>query len=637
MKQISLWIGATLISAATYAQQKISDGTVTPAAAINANALLDLQSTSKGLLLPRVQLTSTTAFAPLAAHVAGMTVYNTATAGTAPNNVTPGYYYNDGTRWVRIVGVGSGVGAWLLDGNTNAGLKTLGTKDTFDLPFITNNTEKMRILSNGNVGIGTATPNAITKLHIVSTTGEAVERLETTVPNQNSYFLLANANANKAFATGYIHNNGNPFYTINSDTPIGSGTSRMAIMHKNGYASINPAGAPNPSGALDITNDNKEDAADDIIIHTYSTSNSPALLQSRARGTAAAPANVANGDELGHLMFIPRINGVPTIAADVRSRYKGNGTTNLANLEFLTSGTQRMIINESGYVGIGTATPVTQLHIHDANTGAVQRMTSGATDGQAWFLLGNTVSNKAFAAGYVDNNGSPYYTINSDAPIGASLGSRLAIDHASGNVGINTISPLGKLHSVASAPNTWAIVASSIGAGNNNASGFWNDNSNDMNLDLRDHNGTVTTSLRTATSCVIMNGLGVGTAAPGEKLEVIGNTKTSGIFITSDRRLKSNIKELSSGLKAVMSLHPVSYDKKFSLSPEEKGTIHENGFIAQELQQVVPELVKEGNDDNKTLSVNYTSLIPVLTKAIQEQQAQIETLKQKIAELEARK
>jgi hypothetical protein len=56
-----------------------------------------------GLALPRVSLTSTTVAAPVGlAFVRGMCVYNTATAGTAPNNVIPGVYYSDGSQWVRI-------------------------------------------------------------------------------------------------------------------------------------------------------------------------------------------------------------------------------------------------------------------------------------------------------------------------------------------------------------------------------------------------------------------------------------------------------------------------------------------------------------------------------------------------------
>jgi len=65
---------------------------------INSNSVLELESSNKGLLLPRMALTSTTAFAPLSAHVAGMTVYNTVKIG----DVTPGIYTNNGTIWVRV-------------------------------------------------------------------------------------------------------------------------------------------------------------------------------------------------------------------------------------------------------------------------------------------------------------------------------------------------------------------------------------------------------------------------------------------------------------------------------------------------------------------------------------------------------
>ena len=91
-------VGTTSIGFAQVTQQKIGNNPTL----INPNAALEVESTDKGILLPRVGLTATNSFAPLSAHVAGMTVYNTATAGTEPNNVTPGYYYNDGTQWVRI-------------------------------------------------------------------------------------------------------------------------------------------------------------------------------------------------------------------------------------------------------------------------------------------------------------------------------------------------------------------------------------------------------------------------------------------------------------------------------------------------------------------------------------------------------
>jgi hypothetical protein len=63
---------------------------------LNPNAVLEIESTNKGLLLPRIALTNTTSPSPLTAHVVGMMVYNTATS----NDVVPGYYYNDGTKWI---------------------------------------------------------------------------------------------------------------------------------------------------------------------------------------------------------------------------------------------------------------------------------------------------------------------------------------------------------------------------------------------------------------------------------------------------------------------------------------------------------------------------------------------------------
>ncbi|MEY8760125.1 hypothetical protein [Chryseobacterium tongliaoense] len=68
----------------------------------NLNASLDLGSSNKGLLPNRVALASTNVPNPLTAHVEGMVVYNTATAGTAPNNVAPGLYYNNGSQWIPL-------------------------------------------------------------------------------------------------------------------------------------------------------------------------------------------------------------------------------------------------------------------------------------------------------------------------------------------------------------------------------------------------------------------------------------------------------------------------------------------------------------------------------------------------------
>ncbi len=87
------------LSYMTHAQTGI--GTTTP----NASAKLDVSSSTMGFLPPRVALTASNVFAPItgtSSAAAGLLIYNTATAGTAPNNIVPGYYYWNGTAWTQI-------------------------------------------------------------------------------------------------------------------------------------------------------------------------------------------------------------------------------------------------------------------------------------------------------------------------------------------------------------------------------------------------------------------------------------------------------------------------------------------------------------------------------------------------------
>ena len=78
----------------SYTAGKVGVGTATP----NASAALDVSSSTKGLLIPRLALTGTAAASPLDAHVAGMMVHNTATV----SDVAPGFYYNTGSQWVAV-------------------------------------------------------------------------------------------------------------------------------------------------------------------------------------------------------------------------------------------------------------------------------------------------------------------------------------------------------------------------------------------------------------------------------------------------------------------------------------------------------------------------------------------------------
>jgi hypothetical protein len=83
----------------TYAQVGINSDNSTP----DNSAMLDAKSANKGFLPPRVALTAANVAGPVASPASGLFVYNIATSGTSPNNVVPGYYCWNGTRWVAVV------------------------------------------------------------------------------------------------------------------------------------------------------------------------------------------------------------------------------------------------------------------------------------------------------------------------------------------------------------------------------------------------------------------------------------------------------------------------------------------------------------------------------------------------------
>lgn len=97
-------------------------------------------------------------------------------------------------------------------------------------------------------------------------------------------------------------------------------------------------------------------------------------------------------------------------------------------------------------------------------------------------------------------------------------------------------------------------------------------------------------------------------------------------YKTSDRRGKSNIKYLNSGtLNIINKLKPATFDFK-------GGPKNLSGFIAQDVQNLLPDLV--GRNSDGMLTINYNGFFPYLTSGIQEQQKLIKKLSEKIESLE---
>jgi len=93
----------------------------------------------------------------------------------------------------------------------------------------------------------------------------------------------------------------------------------------------------------------------------------------------------------------------------------------------------------------------------------------------------------------------------------------------------------------------------------------------------------------------------------------------------SDKKFKENIKTIPYGLNEVLKMNPVEFDWK-----EKRNKAHDIGVIAQEIEKIIPEVVKESkelNSDETFKSVDYSKMVAVLIKAVQEQQVQIDELK----------
>jgi hypothetical protein len=148
MKIKRLFVILLLCTNGLYAQTGI--GTTTP----NAAAKLDVNSADKGFLPPRVALTATNAFAPVTglsgstalATAAGLLIYNTATAGTAPNNVVPGYYYWNGTMWIQIAN------GLIIDNSKNSSF-TLNATDNNKIFLISSSSAVSVTVSNSSPNI----------------------------------------------------------------------------------------------------------------------------------------------------------------------------------------------------------------------------------------------------------------------------------------------------------------------------------------------------------------------------------------------------------------------------------------------------------------------------------------------------
>ncbi|MFQ5500370.1 MAG: tail fiber domain-containing protein, partial [Candidatus Zixiibacteriota bacterium] len=238
----------------------------------------------------------------------------------------------------------------------------------------------------------------------------------------------------------------------------------------------------------------------------------------------------------------------------------------------------------------------------------------------------SATGNYSFAAGFgakAIHDGTFVWADSHDAVPFSSSGSNQFLISAAGGVGINTNTPNGML----------TIKASGTQAGIH-----FNGGAQDVTwmqgqrLQFGTWNGITFTEMMQIDA---VGYVGIGTPTPSEKLHVVGNIcYTGSISACSDRRYKQDIRTIEGALDKVSRIRGVRFSWKrqqFNKMSFPDGS--DVGVIAQEVEQVLPEIVSTNEDGYK--SVDYTKLTPLLIEAMKEQQQTIADLQQRLSKLES--
>lgn len=200
----------------------------------DASSAMDISATNKGLLIPRVTLSENLdSPSPVSSPAVGLLVFNSG------SNQEKGFYYWNGSLWMPLAGGGGSGDGWLLTGNsgTEVGTNFIGTTDAQDFAVYTNATERMRVISNGQVVIdSTAARNSSSLFSVFGNTSQNY------AINAYSPFVGVYALADVYGMMPRVNNSaGTPLYTKNT-SPTGYGAWTIGSNQSAGYWSSRSAG-----------------------------------------------------------------------------------------------------------------------------------------------------------------------------------------------------------------------------------------------------------------------------------------------------------------------------------------------------------------------------------------------------------
>lgn len=554
------------------------------------------------------------------------------------------------------------------DGNSTNNTKE---SDIYIVAGHVNNANNGRtFIYNGTTWLEVATNLASTDSRYVNVTGDIMEG-NLTIPTGNDLIIAdspinATDAANKEYVDTKIGGSG----TVNF-VPKFSGTSPSKILAnssifddgaKVGIGTITPTSTlhiKNPLMATDNIN------ADAKVLTLSRPDTSNIKWDNIAQFNLGSYAVSTNNTYAAHTRLDLDLNDGSSLTTANVMTWQANGNVGIgttapsAQFEVATNNGLSTLIRRGGAAAQTPANLILQktsganaaTHGAVVNGDFVGRILFSASNGSSYLTNGTDIVGYAAGTQSTSNNGGGIFFRTVPQNSVAQSVERMRINDA-GRVGIGTTNPVNNLDVVGG-----FNLRNIAGAAGSNFGMEFNTNFSSPRIDWV-YNGQYTGSfagdsdyffrLQNSRSgeggfrfltnpsgggvermTILNNGnVGINNTAPTQRLHVNGNIAASGTVTatsfptSSDARLKSKVVEINNGLNKIMELRPVNYDKKLAL--DNPTTVNENGFIAQELQKIMPELVTEGNDKDKLLSVNYTAIIPVLTKAVQEQQKTIE-------------
>ena len=516
--------------------------------------------------------------------VQGSVGIGTTSPGSALNIVNTAA---DNTSGIRLKGHASGnIGCIFTDlNNLNLAVAGAHTFTNFD-----GTVERARIDSSGRLGLGTTNP--VNKLQVT-------ESAVTSVPSAGSSGHMAVVGSSGFGIAAAALNNGNGYLQVTRWD--GTATNYNLLLQPNGG---------------------------NVGIGTTSPGHQLTLKQSIAATSDAAPTQIKleNGSDGGAAIeFSNAVSGAAKIALGVEGT---GGSTDDTFIGFSTSLnttlSERARIDSSGRLLVGTnsytgnATILAQGHSGDVNGPAHVLLKTGTTspsDGSdfGYLFFSDANTSGGFGAWIVGQRDGGTWTSGSSMP--GRLVFSTTLDGAS--------SPTERMRITAAGAILMATVSTSV---------------NDVGY-IFDPSGQSFVSVNASTSAT--NTLHVYSTNASAYRFYVGmdgtvNATNTTISAISDQRLKENVRDLDTGLNEIMALQPRRFDWK---TGKGKNIQNDQGFIAQEFEQVFPEMISEWIDPAPEGEEPYKAvradLIPVLVKAIQEQQTIINSLEARLAALEA--